>query len=92
MRPGALDCLGAACAGGAGPAAHRGRDLVDRALARNLRLFRQVSPEAAAGLLRRVNERWPELLRGLRRDVTRARGSCWRGVGARSPEARPRLP
>ncbi len=71
-----LDCLRAASAGGAEAEVRHGLDLLDRALARNLRQIRElddVAPGASLRVLQNVSRRWPELLRGLRRDVAMAR-------------------
>ncbi len=53
-------------------AAYHGMTLLDEALASNLRLARQVSPETAAKVARAVHGNGPRLLRDLRREVVRA--------------------
>lgn len=67
-----LDCLRAACAGRRSRAARRGREFVDAALSRNLRLWREIG-RPAGDILDTVRRRWPTILRGLQREVRGAR-------------------
>ncbi len=53
------------------PAGRRGLALIETAIARNLRLFREVSPAYGAKILRLVNASWEAWAADLRRSARR---------------------